>query len=128
MQEKVNFSVDVPELKIVPGPPKITLNEGELMFLWEIGVLNDKAYIYFVIRQLLSAEWSDRLENGKMPSTLDLSQEDILYIRQMWSGESKMLTDKIVINAIVGLTNLKNCKCLSVVKQLSLLEPGELFI
>jgi hypothetical protein len=127
---EASATVKIPHLSIVPDTeaPRITLLEADLMRLWCLGVLNDRAYVYFVLRHMFNTEWSDRLEDGQFPSKIELSQNDLLYISSAWSADSKELTDKKILTAIVALTNLKECVCLSAVQQLSLLDPGALFL
>ena len=86
--------LDVKRLELMLGKDaELTyLTKWQIIRCWEMGIFNDLAYLYLLLRYELTHRWSDRLNResgGEFNLSLELSGADIDYLRQEWRGETE---------------------------------------
>ncbi|MFH7241742.1 MAG: hypothetical protein ACHWZW_02725 [Spirulina sp.] len=69
----------------------LMLSPSDLKEAWTYGILNDTAYLFWVLKFEFAHAWRDRVQrnenNTMVPFSMELNGADIDYLRQKWRGE-----------------------------------------
>jgi hypothetical protein len=94
---------------------EIRLNKDEVKRLWELGVFNDLAYFFCVIKAEITHGWSHRVEEIEdaymFPQKLELTGADMDYLMSKWrgttpkneAGDLKALTADVIMKCLANL-------------------------
>jgi len=94
---------------------EIILGKDEIIRLWEVGILNDLAYFFFIIKTEIRHGWKHRVEKIEgsylFPHKIELDGADIDHLMHKWKGQTpkneagdvKVLTASAIMKALAAL-------------------------